>query len=79
MKSHNGQNPLIAYIAKGTALCGQGKHEAAVNVFNKVLRDCDSNAKDFVERIKVSYAGWSVASIVERMHQVHHLFRGRAS
>jgi hypothetical protein len=55
VKSYNGQKPLIAYIAKGMALCGQKKHEGAVNVFDAVLRDCDNDTKNFVERIKVSF------------------------
>ena len=58
VKSYNGQKPLIAYIAKGTALCGQGKHEAAVNVFDAILRDCDNDTKNFVERIRVSFTAW---------------------
>ena len=58
VKSHNDQKPLIAYIAKGAALCGQGEHKGAANVFDVVLRDCDDDTKNFVERIRVSYTAW---------------------
>lgn len=80
VKSHGDQAPLIAYIAKGIALCGQGKREGALDAFDAVLRECDSDTKNVVEHIKVSCnRETSFQLLNSSLHQVHHLFRGRAS
>jgi tetratricopeptide (TPR) repeat protein len=75
--SYNGQKPLIAYIAKGMALCGQKKHEGAVNVFDAVLRDCDNDTKNFVERIKsIIFFEVELRDTLHRGTELSDLFQG---
>lgn len=53
MESNDAQVPLIAHIAKGFALSGQGNHQEATEAFELALRTCDGRVRSFFKLVKV--------------------------
>lgn len=53
MESEGVDVPLLAYIAKGFALFGQGNHQEGTEAIDFALLNCDDDARPFVELIKV--------------------------
>lgn len=53
MELNDADTLLIVYVAKGFTLFGQGNHQDATEAFDFALRNCDDDARSFVEVIKV--------------------------
>lgn len=53
MESDDGDAPLLAYIAKGYALLGQGNSQKGMEAIDFALRNCNEDARSFIELIKV--------------------------
>lgn len=70
---------LIASIAKGLALHGQGDTDGAIDAFGSVLCSCDNNVKRFVECIKVRYTFTDIMQLVNIMYLVHRLSQCQSS
>ncbi|KAH0831026.1 WD40-repeat-containing domain protein [Lanmaoa asiatica] len=72
VQSNNDQAPLIAYIAKGIALRGQGDNEGAMRAFT--TGNSDRNTTHFVECVKVRCTFQRSHSVIKLSTSVVHHF-----